>query len=164
MSARRDEQVGRFDIAVNDASGMRGVKRVGDFDGDIEQRAQGHRSPVDAMLERLALEQLHDDEVLVLVLADVVDRADVRMIQSRGRLRLALKALDGHGIARQIGGEELQCHRSAKTRILGAVHDTHAAAAKVLDHLVVTDGPGDQVHDAGFYCSSGSVMTDLRTY
>ena len=35
--ARADEDVGGFDVAVDDARGMRGVQRVGDLDAHVEQ-------------------------------------------------------------------------------------------------------------------------------
>jgi hypothetical protein len=37
LPAGRDEQVGRFDVAVNDASVMRGVERIGDLATPFEQ-------------------------------------------------------------------------------------------------------------------------------
>jgi hypothetical protein len=43
--------------------------------------------------QRFALEVLHDDEVGAAVAADVVQHADVRMLQACDRLRLALEAL-----------------------------------------------------------------------
>ena len=45
------------------------------------------------LLQRLALEQLHRDEVPAFMLVDVVDCADVRVIQRRGGPRLALEPL-----------------------------------------------------------------------
>ena len=46
-----------------------------------------------AMLERAPFEALHGDEPTALALADFVDGANIRMIQRRSRLRLALKSL-----------------------------------------------------------------------
>ena len=50
------------------------------------------------MLQRLALEIFHDDEHTTFLLADVVYRADVGVIQRRSRPRLALKASQSNGI------------------------------------------------------------------
>jgi hypothetical protein len=41
------------------------------------------------VLERPALEKLHGDEVLACVLVNVVDSADIGMVQSRSRLSIA---------------------------------------------------------------------------
>ncbi len=47
------------------------------------------------MLQRLALEILHHDKWLPFVLTNVVNSANVRMIESGGGARLALEALEG---------------------------------------------------------------------
>ena len=56
------------------------------------------------ILQRLALEQLHHHELLAVVLADVVERADVRMVQDRDDARFALEALDRLGVAHSLVG------------------------------------------------------------
>jgi len=43
------------------------------------------------VFQRHAVEKFHGDECLTVVFADVVDGADVRMIESRRGLRLALE-------------------------------------------------------------------------
>ena len=77
---------------MDDPAAMRAVERVGDlrspYSQHVGQRQRAAREPVG---ERLALEQLHDQEVDAFV-ADVVERADVRMVELRDRLRLALEA------------------------------------------------------------------------
>ena len=47
--ARGDEDVGGFDVAVDDARAMRGVQRVGNLDAHVEQRVRGsaHRRRAD---------------------------------------------------------------------------------------------------------------------
>ena len=47
--ARADEDVGGFDVAVDDARAMRGVQRVGDLDAHVEQPCSGsaHRRRAD---------------------------------------------------------------------------------------------------------------------
>ena len=44
MAAAGDEKIGGFDVAMNDALGVRGVERVGDFDGEIEQAIEFERA------------------------------------------------------------------------------------------------------------------------
>ncbi len=77
------------------------------------------------------------------MLADVVDRADVRMIQRRGRARLALEALDGDRVCQQPRREELDGDLPAEPRVFGAVDDTHAAFADLVNDPVVRDSLAD---------------------
>ena len=72
-------------------------------------------------------------KALPALLADVVNRADVRMVQRRSRLRLALKAGQRLRIARNIVGQELQSHEAVQSRVLCLVDHTHPAAAQLLD-------------------------------
>ena len=53
------------------------------------------RFSLDAVLEGIALHQFHGDEGLAALLVDIVDGADVGMIQRRGGPGLALEALEG---------------------------------------------------------------------
>ena len=46
---------------------------------------------LDAMLQGLAVEELHGDEGLAVGLTDIVDGADIGMIERGGRLSFALK-------------------------------------------------------------------------
>ncbi len=50
---------------------------------------------LEVVLELAALDVLHRDVPDALVLAEIVDRDDVRVIEPPGRLRLAAKARDG---------------------------------------------------------------------
>ena len=81
--------------------------------------------------------------VLAVVLADVVDRADVRVVQRRGDARFAR----GSGRAprdRPRGRrQELQRDLPAEPDVLGAVDDAHAAAAQPLDDPIMANGCAD---------------------
>ncbi len=59
-----------LDVAMNDAFGLSGVQSVGDLDG--ENRFRFQRQVVDFMLERYAVQELHGDGNLALMVADVV--------------------------------------------------------------------------------------------
>ena len=95
LAAFGDEDVRRLDVAVDDAGRVRGVERVGDLDGIVEEQRPSAAACRDAPAQRRAVEHLHDEERQVAVLADVIERADVRMVERRRRAGLALKALDG---------------------------------------------------------------------
>jgi hypothetical protein len=89
------------------------------------------------LLETSALEALHHDERLPLVLADVVDGADVGVVQGRGGSFLALESLSGPRFVESPFGEELQRHRAAQPRVLGRVDNPHASTAQFLTDTVV---------------------------
>ena len=82
MTPVGDENVRRLDVAVNNAFGVRRIERVGHLDRQSEQALELHRLAIDQVLQRLTGEALHHDKGLSLVLADLMDRAYVRMIQS----------------------------------------------------------------------------------
>ena len=88
MTTSGDEDVRRLDVAVDDPLGVRSTEGVGELCPELAHEVEGQRSPGDPQPQGLALEQLHHQEMPVLVLPDVVDRADVGMVKRRGGARL----------------------------------------------------------------------------
>ncbi len=143
MAAPGHEQVGRLHVAVDDPLGVRGVERIRDLGTQIENRRFRQRAGREERLERLPLEQLHRQEALFFVLAEIVDRADVRVVQRGSGAGLTLESFDRGRIVRQFRGEELQRDMSSEAQILGSIDDAHAAAADLFDHAIVRDGSAD---------------------
>ena len=104
MCAARDKNICRLDIPVDNSTCMRRVERIRNLDGERQQGLHLHRLIADQMLERCSIQKFHDDEGFAVLLADVINRADIRMIQSGSSLRLALKTSQGLGIARHVVG------------------------------------------------------------
>ena len=94
LPAFRDEDVRGLDVAVHDPPRVRRLERVGDLRPQVEQRLELERPGPEPVPQRLAVEELHRDEGLALVLVDVVDRADVGVLERRGRARFALQPLE----------------------------------------------------------------------
>ena len=149
VPAAGDEQIGRLDIAVNDPGGVRRFQRVGDLDRERQEPIDLERAPGDPMLQRHPVEELHDEERAAALLADVVDGADVGVVQRRGGPCLAAESGQRLGITSKVGRQELQRDEALQARILGLVHDTHAAAAELLDDAVVRERLTDQGVAAG---------------
>jgi hypothetical protein len=63
------------------------------------QNKDVHRPVADDVLQRRPAQELHGDESLPALLVDLVDCANVGMVQGRGGLRLALEAAQGLRIA-----------------------------------------------------------------
>jgi hypothetical protein len=95
VAARRDEHIGRFEVAVHDALRVRRVECIGHFDSQLEELGRLEPSMREDLPERLAFEQLHDDIALPLVVADVVKGADVRVVQRGCGAGLPLEAVSG---------------------------------------------------------------------
>jgi hypothetical protein len=86
---RREHHVGGFDVPLNDAAAMRLVQCINNLCAVLDSFCRGQRAARQTVLQRLAFEIPHDDGVDAVRAADVVNGADVRMIQVRDVLRFA---------------------------------------------------------------------------
>jgi len=120
-----------------------GVESVGNLDTHFQQLFQLERPALDLVSESRAVQILHGDEGLPLLLADVVDRANVGMVQGRSRLGLALEAGQGLGVAGNVIRQELERDKAVQPGVFGFVDDAHATTTDLLHNAVVRDGPAD---------------------
>jgi hypothetical protein len=67
------------------------------LDGVFEQLLEWERARLQAVLQGLAAQHFHHDELLAAVPGNFVDGADVGMVQSRGGAGLAAKNVQGFG-------------------------------------------------------------------
>ena len=100
--------------------------------------------PGDGLPQRGALQILHGDEGVAVLLADVMNGADVGMIQRGGGPSLPLEPAQRLPVASQFVRQELQRDEATEPGVLRLVHDAHAAAAELLDDAVVGEGLADQ--------------------
>src|SRR6266545_1247806 len=100
---------------MRDSPAMRGVERIADL-----RRVAQHGLDRKGSVKRLPVNVLHDE----VIGSDVVECANIRMIQVRDRPRLALEPV----------AEPLTAHfdgdSSSQTRVAGAIHLAHAARAQ----------------------------------
>ena len=89
------------------------------------------------MLQRLSVEKLHHDEVLAMMLAHIVDGADVWMIQRGSSPGLAPEPFACQQIVRKLLGQEFERDHSVQSGILGLVDHAHPAAAELLEHAIM---------------------------
>jgi hypothetical protein len=133
---------------MDDAASMGGVECVGDVGSKLERRVGGQWSARQACRERFALDVLHDDEVPTrLVMANLVDRADQRMIERGHRAGFIQEPMTGVIVER--GVQELDGDLTAKVEVVGQINIAHAAGTKLADKLVMRNpGPGHGMHGA----------------
>ena len=92
--------------------------------------SDGQWSPVDEMLQRFTVQKLHSDKSLTFVFANLVNGADIRMVQRRSSLRLALEAFEGLMVAGYIVRQELESNETIEACVFGLINHTHAAATE----------------------------------
>src|SRR5579864_1345902 len=111
----------------------------------------------DKLLQRRAFQILHRNKTRAVVLANLINRADVRMIQCGSGARLSPEAFQGMRVLRQVFGKKLDGHEASKFKIFGLEHDTHAAATDFLHNPVMRDGLTDHFPT----CSVRSSANDM---
>ncbi len=105
-------------------------ERIGDLGGDAEGLVRRQRTLRQPLLQRLAFHQFHDQEVNAVLMADIVQRADVRVGKFRNCLGFAVQSLAQSGIGRQIGGQDFDGYIALESSVAGAIHLTHPAGAE----------------------------------
>jgi hypothetical protein len=114
---------------MDDAFRVRGVQRIGNFNARRNHRLHIHRPAQDGVLQRHTIEELHHDKRASVLLANIVNCANVGMVQRRRRLRFTPKTAQGLRIFGDFVGQELQRHEAIQSRVLGLINDTHPSAA-----------------------------------
>ena len=141
-AVREHHDVLRLEVPVDDAGGMGGGESRGELAGDRRRLGACEapvRPPGEELGERRAVVVGHGEKTLALVLADLVDGPDVRMVQGGRGLGLAAEAgLVGRARIAPLT-EELEGDLPTQLDVLGEIDDAHAAAAEGAEQPVVGD-------------------------
>jgi hypothetical protein len=134
------------------------VERVSDVDGKGKKNFRFQRMPCHAMLQGQPLKKLHGDERLPLLLASVVNRAEVEVVQRLCGLGFALKARECPWVEGNRLGQKLQGDETMQSHVFGFVDHVHPAATELLNDTVMRDGLAD--HAQG--CYGGSAPKSMK--
>ena len=118
---------------------VRGVERRGDLRRILERLGHRQRPSRDQRIEPRAVHQLHRDERRPVVLVDVVDGDDVRVVEGRGGARFLDEPAVAIGIGRRFGRQHLDRDRAPEPGVVGGVNNAHAAAADLGVDAIVGD-------------------------
>jgi hypothetical protein len=121
---------------MDDAVAMGLTERVGDLARVAQHFLDEERTSGKPLGERLPFEILHHQERQSVLMPDVVQRADVGMIQAGDGARFPLKALQRVGASRGSADENLNRDRPTEPRVTGSVDLAHATDANQLLDLV----------------------------
>ena len=86
--------VRRLDVSVDDAFPVRRVESLRNLDGQIQNGFDFYWSTADTVLQCLPVNEFHHDESLPVLFTDVMNGADVGVIQRRCGLCLAPETLE----------------------------------------------------------------------
>src|ERR1035438_2719027 len=92
------------------------------------------------MLQRLALEQLHGDKRTTFELSNVVNGADIRMVESGCGARFAAESFDRLWVLGNVDRQKFQGDIAAEAGVLGFIDYAHPTAAKFFRDVIVGDG------------------------
>jgi hypothetical protein len=133
---------------VNDAVRVRLVERIRDRHGVAQRFVDRHRAARDPLRQVLAVEELHDEELAPFVVADVVERADVGMLERGDRARLAVEALAELRVGGKGRRQDLDGDGAIEPGVARAVDLPHAAGADGIADFVWTETrPGGKAHE-----------------
>ena len=145
---RRDLDVRRLQVAMDDAALVREVERPRDLSRDVQGVALGQAAPpwectrcLESLGKRVTAHELEYEKADVTCVFESVNRADVRMIEGRERASFAIEAGEPAGIAREGGRQDFDRHFATELEIPGAVDLAHAADADERLHFVAAEGP-----------------------
>ena len=119
---------------MHDALAVRGIQGIGHGEGDVHEDRDLYRAASEPMLERLAFEQLHRDERRIG--ADIVDGADIGVIERRGRSRFPLETFQRLRRRGDPVRQDFDRHDPFETRVRGPIHFAHPAGAERADDFV----------------------------
>jgi hypothetical protein len=80
------EDIRGLDVVVHKAFSVRRVQRVRRLEAQPQQHVQIQPTIPDRVFQRLAIQKLQGNERLPILLADVINGADARMVQGRSGL------------------------------------------------------------------------------
>src|SRR4029453_647497 len=120
---------------MNDAVLVGRFERLGDLTRNRNRLIERDRSLGQAIGERRPIDELEHEGLGSVRFLKAMDSSDIRMVEGREELGLALEPRDPVGIEREWLGQDLESDLTIELRVVGAIHLTHAA-------------PANQGHDA----------------
>ena len=133
-----DDQIGRFDVAVDEPLVVRVLqaeRRLADEIGRLPHRQRAVL--LDPGVQILPLDVLHHDEVDGAGRVEVEGAGDVRMVEPGGGLRLPLEPGQVGTLVDPLHRQHLDRHLVVQGGVLGEINAAHAAGTEQTQKLVL---------------------------
>ena len=121
---------------MGDAVRVRDLQRIGNLGRVAQKLIQRGETGIETFAERLTLHKRHDQISDLVLLANIVKRADMRMRQRRDRPRFPLEPQSCLGITRQLRTDDFQRHMARQPGIRSSVNFPHPARPELRHDLV----------------------------
>ncbi len=165
-----EQDVARFDVAVQDPVLVRRREPRENILQDGHDARRRHRAAADLVMQRRAGQRLHHEIDVLAVVTEVVDRDDVRVARGGGGARFVLEASEHVGTGTPVRVEHLDRDVAGEPAIACEVHGAHAALAEERAEFVPVgyhrSGAGNHragLPDAGAPTTVGDVVARLRS-
>jgi hypothetical protein len=142
---------------MDDAAPVRRIERVGNLAGELEHARGRHRARLDQSADGDPFETLHYDERLPLVLTELVDGADMRVLQRRGEARFPFEPRQPIRGGDRLRPEQLDRHVAPEPQVLRPVDNAHSSLPNRVEEAIVRDHVRN-------HCRSHDVRSAARTY
>jgi hypothetical protein len=123
---RRRHHVPRLQIAMDDAPSMCGLECISDFHAEAEDLGERQYASFQTCRQGLALEQFKHQILGLVLAADIVQAADVRVVEGRNRLGLVGEPRAEFWVIRQLRREDLHGDAALQARVARPIHLAHA--------------------------------------
>ena len=123
-----DDDIGRFQIAVNDTGRVGGRERIRDVGGIFYRVFHWQPAAGVHLLERSAGNVLHRDETNTVLFHDVVDRDNVGVIESGGGPCFLQESALPAGIGDLLRGQGFQGDDTVKTNVTSLIDLAHSSS------------------------------------
>jgi hypothetical protein len=109
--------VAGLEIPVHDAGLVRGGEGIRDLNRNLKRLVEWQGALHQAVRQRLALQVLHDEVRRAVLLAHVIERANVRVIELGNRAGFAVEPVAELRIGRKVVGKDLDGDRPIEARV-----------------------------------------------
>ncbi len=142
-----EENVSGLDVAVDQALAMGIVQRLRDSRDQFRRLRNRKRSVVNPFRERLALNELrHNVAGKLFGAADIVNRNNIGMVQTRDGARFRKVGFSVLGIQNELAMGNLDCDRPLQSIVTSEIDNAKPSVAQFVLNQVAANGRGPGSH------------------